>query len=252
MIKKILFFFISISFNANASNAVQVAMEIFPPYSYLSEEKPKGVSVELIKEVLNHAGIENIIFKLYNVKDTIDVVNSKKSNIIVFASNQKNHINESDYFVSELLWRKYVFFKRKHSDSSVLLNYKPKTNISIVEGDFNINGLVELFKIKPNNFIVYVDSDFNNIKTLLNGKSDLLVGDHKVIKNIAKIKKIESEIEPITYEESNDLRVLYYSPIYIYYPKNKVSLSFVDKLEDILDSMKIDGGYFEIINNEEI
>lgn len=244
----VLVFLSTFYFNIRAENLLNITMELSPPYAYIIEGEAKGVSVELVYEVLKRAGIKNINLKVDSSKGVANSINSNQSDLIVLTSNKKN---ESAFFTSKLLWRKYVFFKRKSLKQNDLFDKEIRANISVVENDFNVSGFIEIFKKKPNNFILYVDDDLENIEYLLNEKSDLLVGDYKVIKNIIENESLSNEIEVLSYGDSNQLQVLFYSPIYIYYPREKVPLEFVNELEDILDSMKIDGEYFEILKKYE-
>lgn len=214
----------------------RILTEEFPPYNFTEDGKIKGISSEIVREILNKVDHPDNIEVMPWSKGYSLV--QKEDNIILFSTTRSPIREKLFKWVGPLVPNNTVFFARKGSGFSIssMDDARKVKAIGVYKDDF---GELLLKKKGFTNLESVVDNRLN-IKKLVDGKIDLWLINELTGKHMAMQASLADKIEKV-YEVQRDY-------MYMAFSKN-TSDSVITKWQAILDGLKADGTFAQIFSN---
>ncbi len=216
---------------------IEVVTEEYPPYNYTENGIVTGFSTDVVKEVLDRAGLSYKIqshpwAESYKIAET-------SPNTLIYSMG-RNIERESLFKWVDVIARTEVFFYKLKSRPEVKIKSfadVKKYKIGAVEGDFRTQWLE---KQGLGSHLTLVASDKENMKNLFNRKIDIFpIGEFAAYKIAHQEGQAFSTLEKSMYlkEVSADLYMAF---------SLQSSDVMVEKSKNALHGMKSDGTYNEI------
>jgi len=226
----------------NANDNITIMTENYPPYNMESNGKLKGISVDIVVEILkdikSNQSLDDIKMTTWSRAYSYA---QKKSNHMVFSTTRTKQREDLFKWVGPIATTTIALIARKDRDVKInsisdLNNYK----IGAVLKDIGEQLLLKN-KINSNNIYCVSSKDaikisFNKLK---NRRIDLFAYDFNVAKYSARLKGFETS----SYESVYTLK-----KGELYYAFNKqTDDKIINKWQNTLDKIKKDGRYKQII-----
>lgn len=159
------------------------------------------------------------------------------------------------YVDSPLIVQRYVFFKRKYSDIQINPNFDNAKQIPIAIRTGYLYG-TGMFRnaLDENRFCFIVESETmkQSIELLLNKRVDIFVGDYLPVMHYIKEKGLEHQVDIVKSAKTKDNQIVLEWPTYIIFSKKKVTKQYLDRINAILDEMKVDGSYYSYFKKYQV
>ena len=213
----------------------KILTEEFPPFNFSENGKVKGVSTDIVREILNKMNLpDNIEIKPWSIGySTIQ----KEDNVILFSTTRSPGRENLFKWVGPLVSNNVVFFARKGSGLSVsnLDEARSAKNIGVYMDDF---GEILLKEKGFTNLESVVDNKLN-VKKLMEGKIELWLANELTGKHMAREAGVADKIEKI-YDVQEDSMYLAFS--------RSTPDSIIEKWQNVLDEIKADETFARILS----
>ncbi len=210
-----------------------IITEEFPPYNYTEEGKIKGISTEIVREILKRIGHPDNV-KVHSWALAYKLI-QKKDNIMLFSTVRSPGRENLFKWVGPIGSSNQVFFAKKGSEIliSSLNDAKKVKSIGVYRNDY-----AELLLKENgfNNIDSILDSGLNP-KKLAAGRIDLWVINELTGIDLAKKAGVFEKIEKVFEVKSDEF--------YLAFSKNTPD-AVVEKWQKALDEIKADGTYTRI------
>ena len=213
-----------------------IMTEEFPPYNHTQKGKLKGISVEIMFEILKRLELPNNI-EVLPWTDAYDRVKNQ-DNQILFSTTRTPSREELFKWVGPLVPNNTVFFAKKGRkfDIKKLDDAKNISKIGVYSDDFG----ELLLKEKGFDNLEAVRDNIENVSKLVSGDIDLWIINELTGKYMARSMGMSNEIEKV-YEVQKDY-------MYIAFSKSTPEATIL-KWQKVLDEIKSDGTYAQIFSN---
>ncbi len=182
-------------FTANAASAqtFRIITEEYPPYNYTEDGKIKGISTEIVREILKRLGHPDNIEVMewsrgYNLIQ-------QKDNIILFSTTRTPGRENLFKWVGPLVPNNMVFFAKKGSGISIksMKDAKKVKSIGVYKDDI---GEI-LLKEKGFTNLDSVMDNIENVQKLVDGEIELWIGNELTGKHMARQLGFADKVEPV-------------------------------------------------------
>jgi len=230
------FFILStLIFQPSFAQELEIITEEFPPYNYNYKGQPAGISTEIVQKILQRLGHKNNIKILPWTEGYNHVLHNE--NTMLFSTTRTAEREELFKWVGPLIPNNTVFFAKKGT-STVINSLNDAKNVRSIGVYKDDSGEQLLLEKGFSNLDSVVDNK-ENITKLASGKIDLWIINELTGKHMIKEAGLSNEIEKV-YEVQSDY-------MYIAFNK-KTSDELIKKWQDILDQIKIDGTYTQMLS----
>ncbi len=213
----------------------RIITEEFPPYNYRDDGKIKGISTEIVQEILKRVSHPDNI-EVMPWTDGYKLV-QEEDNIILFSTTRSPMREKLFKWVGPLVPNNSVFFARRDSGTSItsLEDAKKVKSIGVYKDDFGElllkeKGFTNLNAVLENNL---------NVQKLLDGKIDLWIANELTGKHMIAKAGAGGKIEKIFDVQKNSM--------YLAFSKSTQN-SVIEKWQKVLGEIKSDGTYAQIFS----
>jgi polar amino acid transport system substrate-binding protein len=220
----------------------------YPPYQYVEGNQVKGIAIDIIREAMARAGPYHVDFNFYPWKRAVNLTEFGQSDMLFNAGKNRARHKWGRYVNSVLIEQSYVLFKRKKHLFTISPDYSDTKDkvISIRKGYLYGDGFFRQ-AIDNGRFytVLYSDSTAQSVRQLLSKRIDMFIGDQLPVMYYIKEQGLEDQIDIVLHNGSK-LEVLYW-PTYILFSKERSSPELISKVNDAMESIKVDGTFDRII-----
>ncbi len=224
-------------FMANAASAqtFRIITEEYPPYNFTENGKVKGISTEIVREILKRVGHPEKIEVLqwsrgYNLIQQED-------NIILYSTTRSPTREKLFKWVGPMVPNNFVFFAKKGSGLSIksMEDAKKVKSIGVYKDDI---GEILLKEKRFTNLDSVMDNK-ENVQKLVDGEIDLWIINELTGKHMARQLGLADEVEPV-YDVQKSF-------MYIAFSKTTPDV-VIEKWQNAFNEMKSDGTYAQIFS----
>ncbi len=213
----------------------RILTEEFPPYNFTEGGEIRGISTEIVREILGKMNYQDNI-EVMTWSDGYNLLQNE-DNIILF-STTKSPVRENLFkWVGPLVPNNTAFFARKGADLSIsgMDDARKVKNIGVYKDDFGElllkeKGFTNLDSVKDNKL---------NVKKLVHGDIDLWIINELTGKHMAMKAGFADKIEK-AYDVQKDY-------MYIAFSKSTPD-SLIQEWQNVLDEIKTDGTFAQIFS----
>ena len=227
----------------------------YPPYQYMEAGQAKGIAIEIISDAIKRSQAEGIDFTFYPWRRAVNSIEFGNSDMLFNAGKNQTRQEWGHYVDSPLIVQRYVFFKRKNSDIQINPNFDNAKQIPIAIRTGYLYGTGMFRNALDENrfsFIVESETTMQSIELLLNKRVDIFVGDYLPVMHYIKEKGLEHQVDIVKSAKTKDNQIVLEWPTYIIFSKKKVTKQYVDRINVILDEMKVDGSYYSYFKKYQV
>lgn len=196
MINLLFFTFLALACDAST---LQVVTTEFPPFQYTENDKVKGITTEIVENVIENAGYQSKI-KSYPWARTLKL-GIKEQEVLIYSIVRSPEREKSFKWIGTIAPYKVYFWKlKKRKDIKVnsiedAVHYK----CGATAGDIKTDHLLKVgFALGKN--LEIVSSDQQNIRRLFAGKIDLMTHDDLSFRSSVATEKLDfSLVEKLIY-----------------------------------------------------
>jgi len=232
--------------NAFSASRVLTAVTLeYPPYEFSVNGEAQGIAVEIIEEAIRRTNGNSINFTFLPWKRAVYSVKSGQGDILFNAGKNEERQQWGRYGENVLILQKYVLFKKRNADIQVnpyfdnVKDYSIAVRLGYLYGSGNFKKA-----LKENKFSRVSDSKSTkqSVDMLLGDRIDLFVGDYLPVMHYLKSNGLEENIDIVKRSDisTDDLVVLVW-PTYMLFNKDSVSESYIEKVNQAMTQMKLDG-----------
>jgi len=223
----------ALSFQHLNAQKLQVLTEVWAPYNFIENDKPVGLSTELVKAVLQRANIDYELKILPWKRAYLYALN--QPNTLIFTITKTRAREKIFKWIGPIYPRKAYFYKLKNRTDIKVKNFEDlkKYHIGVLDGGNTQASLIEKgFENNVNLFSVI--NAKQNILKLFKGRIDFTIGSDA--KFIFQLKNSEFKFENL--EKS-----ILLSDEYSYYLAANINTpdDVVNKLQTALDQLISEG-----------
>ena len=206
MLNLLFLLFFSIQSEANSLNVVTTE---FPPFQYSENGNVKGITTEIVKNIITNAGYEAKI-RSYPWARALKLA-EKERQILIYSIMQTPERDKKFKWIGEIAPFKVYFWKlKKRKDIKInsildVTDYK----CGATAGDIKTDFLIKMGFVLGSNLEI-VTSDQQNIRRLFAGKIDIMTHNETSFRESAKIENLDfSQVEKLVYMKgsSNNLQL---------------------------------------------
>ena len=203
-----LFILILFSLRSEA-NSLNVVTTDFPPFQYSENEKVKGITTEIVENIIANAGFEAKI-RSYPWARALKLA-EKERNILIYSIMQNPERDKKFKWIGEIAPFNVYFWKlKKRKDIKIhsildVTDYK----CGATAGDIKTDFLIKIGFVPGLNLDI-VTTDQQNIRRLFAGKIDIMTHNEISFRESAKIENLDfSLVEKLVYMKgsSNQLQL---------------------------------------------
>jgi len=233
------------SLNVKA-DPLQASTLDYPPYEYMENGQAKGIAVDIIKEAIKRSGDHSVEFSFYPWRRAVNSVEFGSSDILFNAGKNEARQVWGYYVESPLILQKYVLFKLKGDEVKVNANFDNVKSLAIAIRTGYLYGSGVFRKALDRgkfSYLVQSETTKQSIDLLLNKRVDMFVGDYLPVMHYIQKNGLDSEIDIVVEEQQYRPLIVLTWPTYILFSKKRTDISYVHKIDRILNEMKQDGTY---------
>ncbi|MBN1971725.1 MAG: amino acid ABC transporter substrate-binding protein [Candidatus Delongbacteria bacterium] len=214
-----------------------------PPLEYKDNGVAKGFNVELVTEVLKRMG-HTANIEIMPWKRALSYTANGKADGVIDAG--KNAEREKDfYFPEESIYTEDIYLFKTKNRYLVLednLSNAGKLEIGINRGFFYGGIIQEALDNNKFKKVEEVSTYSDNVKKLMAGRFDALVGNKLNVEYAAKAENYSSDIEIVKDKSGNQYK-LSTNNTYVAFSKQTMDQAFADAFSKALKEVKADGTY---------
>lgn len=217
------------------SKPFEIMTENLPPFNYEEDGQLKGISVEIVREILQKVGHPDQIEVLPWAR-AYRIINHK-DDCVLFSMSRRQEREKKFKWVGPLVEQNYYFYKRQGSPITIdTLGQARSIHRIGVPRDFMIHILLETQKFKN---LDVSHNPVQDLKKLMLDRVDVVpMGELNLIPTLKEAGIPVDEVERTEH-------IIYHSVLYIAFSPN-VDDTTIQTWQEALDEIKADGTYQKI------
>lgn len=229
------FFLFVVFATALFADPLEIMTENLPPFNYEENGQIKGISVEIVREILQEVGHPDHIEVLPWAR-AYRIINHK-DNCVLFSMSRRPEREKKFKWVGPLVEQNYYFYKRQGSPITIDTLDQARNLKSIgVPRDFMVHILLETKNFKNLDVSNHPVQDLK--KLMLNRVDVVPMGELNLIPTLK-----EAGISPDQVERTG--HIIYHSVLYIAFSPN-IDDQIIQTWQEALDKLKANGTYQKI------
>lgn len=236
-------------FYSNATKVIKAVTLNYPPYEYLENNKPTGLAIDIIKEVVSRMGDSKVEFSFFPWGRSVLETKIGNQDILFNAGVSEERKRWGAYVETVLIEQQYMFFALKGSKFTVsdsldnVSNLRLGTRMHYLYGDGVLKTALDKKHFKQ---VSAVNSIEQNVKMLLKDRVDLFVGDYLPVMYYLEKNCLLDRVRIIKKQETKSNLVVLHWNTHLLVSKKSPMFKEVGTINKVLLDMKKDGTFFKI------
>lgn len=227
---------------SQAYNTLELAITDYPPYEFMDNSHPQGISVEIVKEVFRRME-QPIKIKVLPWSRSLQFLKTGEIDIVIEVIKTKDRMEFMDFSTEILMIETTSLFVLESSNITFEGDLSKLKNYTFgIRKDFSYGKIFDN-ALKNNvitNYVIQIYDNNRLLDLLATKKIDIYVGDnystlyqYQISGIVEKIKKLTPDVES--------------TPTYVAFSKKRELTKIREQFDFTLAELKSDGTYNKII-----